>query len=155
MRVDDYCWAVIGTAKPHPAAQAVLWAIAKHVNRHNGETFVSLARIAQWTGISLRHVQRVVAELAAGGVFAIEHRRGRSSIYRFPLSTPLTSVSGVIAGNPRHPAHRPLTSDASTPDTGVVRNSSNRVEPHAPLTPRLRPEIVADNEYIAQMGFGR
>lgn len=109
MRIDDYCHHVITSTKLAATAQAVLWAIAYHVNRKTGETFVALPTIAEETNIAARRVRHHAGELAAAGVFHVQHRPGRTSIYRFPL----------------HPA----LSTPSPPETAVAGDKSYREKP--------------------------
>jgi biotin operon repressor len=132
MRVDDYCRAVIASGKFTWHAQAVLWMIAAHVNRRDGTTFVSLQTIAELTGHHRRRVQAAVAELREAGVFHVDERAGRASVYRFPLHPSLSTPRRHTPGsNQQTPAPSAPSLAPGARDPGAQR-THNHVPNHVP-----------------------
>ena len=72
-------------------ARAVLLALAASADRlaHEGYTGEWLAEVA---GMNDANMRRNVARLAELGAFAVEHRRGKASIIRFPLSATVAAA---------------------------------------------------------------
>lgn len=88
-----------------PTARVVLFAMAAHANKQTGESYVSMARLASIAGTSERQVRRARVELAASGLLDPPSKRpGRSTVWTFPTTSPLTNVID-------HPARRRSTDE--------------------------------------------
>lgn len=79
-----------------PFERLVALALLDHWSR-NRDTFPSVARLAEWTGISERSVKTCLAGLEAAGAIRVARVRGRPNIYDLtPLATLPTSAGAAL-----------------------------------------------------------
>jgi DNA-binding transcriptional ArsR family regulator len=113
----------------------VMTILADVHNAQTGQCNPSAPTIAVRTGMSERHVRRVVAALESAGVIAVDRRPGRAHRYRFPLAAylentaesypqPRTRTAGVTACQPR-------TFRARTPDIAMSDEPRTGSDLHA------------------------
>lgn len=137
LEILDWIGELMATPGMLPMTKNVGTVIARRVNGGTGDCFPSLARIAQDSALSPRHVRRALGELARAGFLAIEARAGHSNVFR--LLTPRTQLSGVEEKPQNLPrtqlsAH-PGRSCPGTPDAAVrltnegTSEGTKRVQP--------------------------
>lgn len=90
-----------------PNAKSVLKELAEFANDHGGSCFPSQETLAAYTDLSLRQVQRALAELRELGVITVvaEACRGRAARYQLQLDR----IEALIPPRPQQPK-LPLTS---------------------------------------------
>ena len=96
-------WAYSQTLKAPD--KPVLVALAEH----GEECWPSLTRLAEMTGYDSRTVRRAIQRLEEVGVISVEHRPGRSPIFRLKLSTTPVRESGGSESPPGQRVPPPRT----------------------------------------------
>lgn len=142
------CWPLQGFS---PSEKAVLISLADNAN-DQGVCWPGIPLMSQRTCLSERSVQRMINQLIAKGILAVERRIGRSTIFTIlvqdyvenlaqqslisndqPLTQchPRQSVTpDRVSPNPRHSVTPPLTECHHTPDT---------VSPRTVIEPSIEP----------------
>ena len=78
----------IRSEQPTPVHKLVLIVIADHVNEKRGGTaYPSVQTIAEYVGVSPRHVQRVLRDLEAQGVLELSTKRGYMGTNKYRILT--------------------------------------------------------------------
>ena len=114
-------------------AKPVLVALAEH----GVECWPSVTRLAEMTGYDWRTVQRAIKGLEEMGLISVEHRQGRSAIFRLKLSTtpvretPLSEIHPCQSDTPPlSESHTPPVRESGDPcqsDTRTVKNRKRTV----------------------------
>jgi Helix-turn-helix domain len=152
MHLGDYCQAVIEGGRLTTQAQAVLWMLARFVNRDTATTWVSNQRLGQSVGMNVETVRTYVAELADAGAITREDRPGRSPITRFPchpafaaeLSTPRGTSRDLPRGTSRGvPRGLPSVTPRITVGNPAEQSATYSYEPIEPA--RGEPVDNADD----------
>jgi len=86
------------TCRARPAAKFLLLAIADRADDDGTNAFPSYAWLANRTGLSPRHIKRLVPELEGDGYLDVERVSGRSHRYRVVLTQAVAApVTRVVA----------------------------------------------------------
>ncbi len=128
-------WAYSQTLKA--PAKPVLVALAEH----GEECWPSLPRLAEMTGYDGRTVRRAVQRLEETGLISVEHRPGRSPIFRLKLSTTPVRESG---GSESPPGQRVPPPRSESPGRGG-RESGDPGQ-RVPRTVKNRKRTVREPE---------
>lgn len=91
-----------------PVDRLVLVLLAEHANRDGSNARPSSTTLARRSGVLPSSVRRSCGRLVAAGHIAAEYRRGRPTVYRFPLSTPVAAVQQVPTSDLLHQGANPL-----------------------------------------------
>ncbi len=154
MRVDAYCAAVAGQLTT--AQQATLWMLSSYVNRHTGETFVSIPTLAERMGIHFRKVREHISALVEKGIIHADYRSGRSTMYRLPLhpSTEYDEAATPAEIGPGNPGRNRPRSDIHTPAVngrGQPADTPADIGPHPGRLvhkPRPKSAAVTSNNHV-------
>jgi hypothetical protein len=115
---------VFAASKSPPSARLVLLAIAYHTNHATGLAHPSERRLMMETGLSRRHLQRLLHELETCGELRIARSRGRghANVYRITLKGVM--VTPFLGEKRRHLVHEKgvmVTPQPNTRRTTAVR----------------------------------
>lgn len=116
------------------ADKLVMLAIADHAD-NNGDCWIGYERLAKLTGISDRHVKRVVKSLHKNGIILcnVNGGRGNSNAYHIPLNSDTVSPFNEEKKGDISP--KTVTSDAKTVTSDALNSDTVSPEPYEPIEP--------------------
>lgn len=166
MAVEVMAWA-FEQQLDSPAKKLLLLAIANHASPDGTNAWPSIATLARKTGISARHVRRLLRELEEEGWIATERQAGgtakiadekRPNLYTVRMGPPDTDVRPPrtpMSGPPRTPMSAKPSREPSVnllAGQAGEREPSRGEEPPA-KTPRQRPQDAIWEALVAAVGL--
>jgi hypothetical protein len=142
IKVIDFVWRLNLPTKH----KIVALALADHAHEDGSEARPSQALLSDKTGISDRHIRRILTDLLGWGVIETQRPAGqhRATTYRIVMTFPdRTPVSTLKLSRPDKSASRPDKTDAQTGHPCPT----NRKEPLLEPLPNLK-EIAERNRQI-------
>jgi hypothetical protein len=142
LKASTWAWSVPagGKAGISPSLKLLLVALADFAD-DAGRCWPSVPRLAAMTGLGDRSVRRLLPDLVASGLVAMEHQQGRNTRYRLHIGAsaePLPPRQGCHTGRGVNGTPVKLAPLPMTPETPATRapeplRTTSRVEP--PFSP--------------------
>ena len=124
-----YAVAVLDGPELSTGARLVLLLLADYASR-DGAAWPSESTLARRAGLSERQVRRLIGEIASYGIVDLDHRPGRSTVYRFPTAqvvhTPDTHGRGTGTATPDTRDRTPDTHDRRPQTPMTAEPTKNR-----------------------------
>ena len=134
----------------NPQQRIVLILIADHVNGETGWAWMSIQRLAQYSGMKERAIQRALRGLRDAGILEVIERPGKTNMYRILTDRGVTNDTPTpVTGDTPQPS-TPVTNDTPTPVTNdtpsVQRGVTNDTGGVSPVTPEPRKNLNQEDD---------